>query len=514
MSLTLASVLTQFGNDVPDSIDTPEIVWSAFLPLLILAGGAILLLTAASLVPFMKRTGALTAATAGIGLASLASCVFVWQRVQDPTRGPLSVVSGAIAVDGFTVVVMGAISASVILGALFFDGYMRREEMQGPELFVLMLLSASGGAIMASANDLIVMFLGLETLSIATYVMTSMHRRRSTSQEAGFKYFILGAFSSAFFLYGIAMIYGATGSTNLVTIAEFLASNVLLRDGLLMMGMAMLLVGFGFKIAAAPFHSWTPDVYQGAPTVVTGYMAAAVKIGAFAALVRVFHLALGSYAVDWQPVIYALALLSMAVGATLAIVQTNVKRMLGYSWISHAGIMLVGIQAANDRGAEATLFYLVVYAFMIAGSFGVIGLVTGPGDTRSDLVDFRGLSKRRPGLALVFTVFLLSQAGIPTTSGFFAKFYIIGAAIDARSFWLGLAVMLTSVVAAVLYLRVIVAMYLSVEEGEAVEGPRVPIPRTAALALAIAVTVTMVVGVLPGLLLDVVQDADAILVAF
>ncbi len=509
----IASLFAQVDPVVPEALETPEIVWSAFLPLLILAAGAILLLTVSSIVPFMKRTGWITATTVGIGGAALIACYPVWQRVQDPTRGPLSVVSGAIAVDGFTVVVTGAIAASVIVAALFFDGYMRREGIPGAEMYVLMLLSATGGAIMASANDLIVMFLGLETLSIATYVMTSMHRRRSTSQEAGFKYFILGAFSSAFFLYGIAMIYGATGTTNLVEVSEFLTSQVLLRDGLLLLGMGMLIVGFGFKIAAAPFHSWTPDVYQGAPTVVTGYMAAAVKIGAFAALVRVFHLALGTYSVDWQPVIYGLAVLSMVVGASLAIVQTNVKRMLGYSWISHAGIMLVGIQAANDRGAEATLFYLVVYSFMIAGSFGVMSLVTGEGDARSDITDFKGLSKRRPILAVAFTVFLLSQAGIPTTSGFFAKFYIIGAAIEARSFWLAIAVMLTSVVAAVFYLRVIVAMWLT-DDDEIKDRSRIPIPVTAGVAIAIAVTVTMAVGVLPSILLDIVQDAEAVLVAF
>lgn len=511
----ISSLLAQVDpiGSTPQALETPEIVWSAFLPLLILAAGAILLLTVSSIVPFMKHTGWITAATVGIGGSALVACYPVWQRVQDPSRGPLSVVSGAISVDGFTVVVTGAIAASVIIGALFFDGYMRREGIHGAEMYVLMLLSATGGAIMASANDLIVMFLGLETLSIATYVMTSMHRRRSTSQEAGFKYFILGAFSSAFFLYGIAMIYGATGTTNLVEVSEFLSTQVLLRDGLLLIGMAMLIVGFGFKIAAAPFHSWTPDVYQGAPTVVTGYMAAAVKIGAFAALVRVFHLAFGSYSVDWQPVIYGLAVLSMIVGASLAIVQTNVKRMLGYSWISHAGIMLVGIQAANDRGAEATLFYLVVYAFMIAGSFGVMSLVTGEGDARSDITHFKGLSKRRPILAVAFTVFLLSQAGIPTTAGFFAKFYIIGAAIEARSFWLAIAVMLTSVVAAVFYLRVIVAMWLA-DEDEIEDRSRIPIPATAGVAIAVAVAVTMTVGILPSILLDVVQDAEAVLVAF
>jgi NADH-quinone oxidoreductase subunit N len=512
--MLLASVLTQFGDAVPAPVETPEIVWSALLPLIVLAAGAVLLLTAASIVPFMRRTGALTTATVLIGLATIASCVFVWQRVQDPEQGPISAVSGAVAIDGYSLLVIGAIAAAVVVSALLFDGYMRRSGLEGPELFVLMLLSAAGGAIMASANDLIVMFIGLETLSIATYVMASMERRRLSSQEAGFKYFLLGAFASAFFLYGIALIYGATGSTNLVAIADFLAANVLMRDGLLLAGMALLLVGFGFKLAAAPFHAWTPDVYQGSPTVVTGYMAAAVKIGAFAALLRVFQLALGAYTVDWQPVIYALALLSMIVGSTLGLVQTNVKRMLGYSWVNHAGIILVGVQVATSKGAEAVLFYLVVYALMIAGAFGVISLLTGEGDAHAELDDLRGLSKRKPGLALVFTVFLLSQAGVPGTAGFFAKFYVIGAAVEARSFWLALAAMLASVVAAFYYLRVIVAMYLSVEEGEEVTGPRIRIPGATAVALGIAVVATLALGLLPSLLLDLVQDADIVLAAF
>ncbi|MFP4513017.1 MAG: NADH-quinone oxidoreductase subunit N [Acidimicrobiales bacterium] len=510
----LGGVLAQLDDGAPTPLDTPEIVWSALLPLLILAGGAIVVLTVASLIPFMKRPGAITAVTVLIGAASLAACVPVWQRVQDPDRGPLSVVAGAIGVDGFTVVATGLIAASVILGALLLHGYVRREEIDGPEMYVLMLLSASGGAIMASANDLIVTFLGLEALSIAVYVMASMHRKRAEAQEAGFKYFILGAFASAFFLYGIAMVYGATGSTNLVEIASFLSSQILLTDGLLMVGMALLLVGFGFKVAAVPFHSWTPDVYQGAPTPVTAFMASAVKVGAFAAIVRVFYLTLGTHSIDWQPVIYVLAVLSLVVGAVLAVVQTDVRRMLAYSSISHAGFLLVGVQAATVQGVEAMLFYLVAYSFMVIGSFGVVGLVTRRGDAASSLDDFRGLSRSRPVLALAFTVFLLSQAGVPATSGFFAKFYVIGAAVDARSYWLALAAMLASVIAAVLYLKIIVSMYLSAEEGEEIEGPRVAIPGTAAVALVAAIAVTLVVGVLPNLLLDLLRDATPVLVAF
>lgn len=510
--MSLLTVLAQAGP-VPDQLDTPEIIWSALLPLLFLSGGAILLLTVTSLVPSLARRGATAWLTAAVGVGTIVTCIPVWQRVQDPERGPISVVAGAIGIDGFSVLATGIIASVVVLSAMLLPGYMRREDMHGSEMYVLVLLSAAGGVIMASANDLIVMFIGLEALSISIYILAAMHVRRPESQEAGFKYFILGAFSSAFFLYGIALVYGATGSTNLIAITEFLTSRVLLNNGLLMMGIAMLLVGFGFKIAAVPFHSWTPDVYQGAPTPITGFMAAAVKVGAFGGLIRVFYLALDTYAVDWQPVIYALALLSMVVGASLAIVQTDVKRMLAYSSINHAGIVLVGLQAATGRGIEAMLFYLVAYAFMVVGSFAVVGLVTQQGDAASSLDDFKGLSRSRPALALALTVLLFAQAGIPGTSGFFGKFYVIGAAVEARSFWLALAVMVTSVISAVLYLKIIVAMYLSGDEGEVVVGPNVRVPRAAAFAVIITIAITIGAGVVPHVLVDVVRDATPVLVA-
>ncbi|HEY5859718.1 MAG TPA: proton-conducting transporter membrane subunit, partial [Actinomycetota bacterium] len=248
----LAGVLAQADEVVP--LETPDVQWSALWPMIILALGAILLLTVSSLVKGMRVQGANAAFTVIVGLLSLTACVPVWQRVTDPEQGPFSAVGGAIGIDGFSIMATGLIAIAVILSALLMDNYLRREDMDGAEMYALMLLSASGGALMASANDLIVLFLGLEALSIAVYVMAAMHRRRVESQEAGFKYFIVGAFSSAFFLYGIAMVYGATGSTNLVEIADFLATQILLRNNLLMMGMALLLVGFGFKISAVPFQ--------------------------------------------------------------------------------------------------------------------------------------------------------------------------------------------------------------------------------------------------------------------
>ena len=406
--------------------------------------------------------------------------------------------------------------ASVVgLVALLANDYLRREGLDGPEFYVLIMLSASGGIIMASANDLIVMFLGLEIVSLAAYVLASMHSRRIESQEAGMKYFVLGSLSSAIFLYGIALTYGATGSTNLVDIKEFVATTVIVDDALLLAGFALLLVGFGFKVAAAPFHSWTPDVYQGSPTPVAAFMASAVKTAAFAGLLRVFYVTFGDYRTDWQPIVYALAIATLFVGSFLAIVQTDVKRMLAYSSISHAGYLLVGVQAATPDGTAAVLFYLAAYSFMVVGSFAVITLVAGTGDSRTSLDDLKGLSRTRPVLAIALTVFLLGQAGVPLTSGFFAKFYIIESAVDARSFPLAIVAMLAAVVAAFLYLRIMVSVWLDGDEDAAAVGAvelaeakrGLPIPWGAALVLVITVGFTLAFGIWPQPVVEMARDA-------
>src|SRR5436853_1285893 len=294
------------------------------------------------------------------------------------------------------------------------------------------------------------------------------------------KYFVLGAFSSALFLYGIALVYGATGSTNLASIATFLAGNVIANNGLLLAGMALLLVGLGFKVAAVPFHTWTPDVYQGAPTPVTGFMAAAAKAAGFAGLLRVFFSTFSILRLDWQPLIWALAVLTLLVGSILAVVQTDIKRMLAYSSISHAGYVLIGLQAGTAKGIAGALFYLLAYTFMVLGSFGIVTLVGRRGDARHSLDDYRGLAARRPALALVFAVFLMAQTGVPFTTGFLAKFYVISAAVESRSYALAVIGMLAAVIAAFFYLRVIVLMY-SPPAGEdetaaASPWPSIPLP--------------------------------------
>jgi NADH-quinone oxidoreductase subunit N len=494
----------------PTPIETPGVDWGAAAPLMVLVGGALVLMLAASFNRNRRTTVPYTVATCLVALGAAVAAIPLWREVTDPDRGPFSTMAGAVGVDGFSVFMIVVIAVAVVLAALFADGYLRREGLESVEPYVLLLLSASGGVIMAQANDLIVLFLGLEILSIAVYVLAASHRRRVTSQEAGIKYFVLGAFSSAFFLYGIAMIYGGVGTTNLVDILGTFSATALAEDGLVLAGLALMLVGLGFKVAAVPFHFWTPDVYQGSPSPMVAWMASGVKVAGFAGLIRVFVLAFESYKVDWQPMLYAVAVATLVVGAVLAVVQTDVKRMMAYSSINHAGWVLVGVQAATEEGVQAALFYLATYTFLIAGTFGIITLVGRRGDAHHHLDDYRGLARTRPMLALAMTVFLFAQAGVPLTSGFFAKFYVINAAVDAGSTWLAVIAMITSVISAFLYLRITVSLYMSDPE-EADSTPRLRIPAAAGIALAACLVVTLVVGVWPNGVADLARDAVPVL---
>ena len=362
--------------------------------------------------------------------------------------------------------------------------------------------------LMASANDLIVVFLALEILSIALYVLSAFDRRRLESGEAGIKYFVLGSFSSAVFLYGVALVYGATGTTALSGMAQFLAANTLVSSGLLLAGFALLIVGLGFKVAAVPFHMWTPDVYQGAPSPVTGFMAAGAKAAGFAALLRVFVSAFSTYSVDWRPLVWILAVLSLLVGSIVAIVQEDVKRMLAYSSISHAGYILMGLQADTGGGVASALFYLFAYTFMVVGSFAVVTVVGRRGDLRHRLDDYRGLGARQPLLAGTLTLFLFAQAGVPLTSGFVAKFTVFSAAVEAREYALTFVAVLTTVIAAFFYLRLIVLMYMTAPAEAAGDGPRLlELDVTTSLALALAGAATVVMGVLPGAFIDFARHA-------
>jgi len=491
---------------------TPDVPWSYIAPFVILFVGAIVGVAAVAFFRkrFPKHLGSTYAVV--VAGAALISTFPLWNRVGNANEGPISAVAGAIGVDRFSLFVTGLICVSVILVALMADGYLRREDLDGPELYLLMLMAAAGGVIMASANDLIVLFIGLEILSIASYVMASMHARRVSSQEAGLKYFVLGGFASAILLYGIALVYGATGSTSLIHIQQFLSDRVLTDNSLLIGGLGLMLVGFGFKVSAAPFHMWSPDVYQGAPSPVTAFMGSAVKVAAFAGLLRVFVVAFGSYSEQWGPIVFVLAVLSLVVGSVMAVVQNNVKRMLAYSSINHAGFILVGVEASSSRGTSAMLFYLAAYTVMIVGSFGIVTLVGRTGDGRHSLDDYKGLGRARPGIALLFTIFLLAQAGTPFTAGFVAKFGVIQAAAEKGHWALASVAMITATISAFLYLRIIASMYFagSGEHGEIpaeFDGPAIAIPRGAAVSLALAVIGTLVLGIVPSVVTDLTVDA-------
>ncbi len=488
----------------------PDVQWFALTPILVLVGASLFLLVAGALTPPWPRGLYAFATASAAGAAGILSMV-LWDDVSD--EGTKTLVGGALAFDTFAEFVTITICAAVVLVALTSDDYLRREELDSPEIYALFLVAAAGAVVMAAANDLIVLFIGLETMSLAFYVLVASYRRKRGAAEGAIKYFVLGGFSSAFLLYGIALVYGATGSTNISKMVDAVANGIPVErnDALVLAGVALLLVGLGFKVAAVPFHVWTPDVYQGAPTPVTGFMASVGKVAAFGALLRVFVVGLPAFRDDWRPAIWLLAVLSLVVGSVLAVVQTDVKRMLAYSSISHAGFILVGVEAAAHRAGEAdsglgvpsALVYLLAYAVMVAGTFGIVALVARRGDRETSLDAFRGLGAQRPTLALALTVFLVAQAGVPFTSGFIAKFGVIRAGVDEHSYALAIIAMVSSVIAAFLYLRIMVSVWMSDPGGD--ETP-VRVPFSSGVAIFLAVGFTLFVGIVPGWLLDAAEQ--------
>jgi NADH-quinone oxidoreductase subunit N len=356
---------------------------------------------------------------------------------------------------------------------------------------------------MAQANDLVVIFIALEILSIGLYVLVAFDRHRAASSEAALKYFLMGGFASAVFIYGAALVYGATGTTNLSSISYFLGKNELLRPGLLIAGGALLLVGFSFKVAAAPFHSWAPDVYQGAPSPVTGFMASIVKVGAFAAFVRVLISALGTQQDTWRPIFWVLIVLTTFVGAGLALVQRDAKRLLAYSSINHAGFMLLGLWAGTVRGAAATLYYLITYAPLVIATFAIVTLMGGPNDTSHAVESYRGLARRQPWLGGAFAILLLAQAGAPFTTGFFAKFSVLSAAVDAGGAPIAIIAMVAASIAFFFYLRWTLSLYAE----DALDAPRIVVPWPTALVIAFGVVTTIVFGIWVGPFADLAHKA-------
>lgn len=524
-----SGLLAQAGQAPPERVPTPDVELTGIGPEAALVAASLVILTMVALShrwPRLRDAGvALGVSVVGLGAAA----VFVaagWSDVT--TYGAFETLEGMVAVDGFSLFLKAVVLAATFVGLLVAHGYLRRERLDAPSHHALILLSASGMAMMASANDLIVVFLALEILSISLYVLAAFHRFKAESQEAGMKYFVLGSFSSAVLLYGIAFVYGGTGTTSLTGIGRYLAEQSLVDNAGLLAGLVLLLVGLAFKIAAVPFHMWTPDVYEGAPTPVTGFMAAGAKVAGFAALLRILGTGLESYRLDWEPLIWVLAVATMVAGSVLAIVQTNVKRLLAYSSISHAGFILIGVQAGTDDGVSSALSYLLAYSFIVLGSFAVVTAAAHHGDAGHELEDYRGFGSRAPVLAGLLTLFMLAQAGIPLTSGFVAKLAVFRAAVNDEQYALAIIGVLASVVAVFVYLRLLVVSYMGsggdeqhgVDESDGVEGepagapagavglaapPRVD--RAAGLGLGLAAAFTLWMGVTPNVFLDLAERA-------
>jgi NADH-quinone oxidoreductase subunit N len=429
-------------------------------------------------------------AVIGLGFA-LVGCVLLWDRNQSSF--------GFIMADNFGLFVSIIICLAGLLTVAFSWQVIRREGLPAGEYYALLLFSITGMIMMAVAADLLTIFIALEILSIAVYVLTGLRRDSPRAIEAAFKYFLLGAFSSAFFLYGIALTYTLTGSTRLDTIGTWMAAEGMNVSPMMLFALGLLLVGFAFKISAVPFHMWTPDAYEGAPTVVAGFMSTAVKAAAFAAFVRVFLSAFEPLRGDWTPVLWAVAMVTMVVGTVVGVAQSNVKRMLAYSSIAHAGYLLVGLVAANDVGKAAILFYLLVYAVTNLGAFGVIALLSTADRPHDELRDFTGLWYSKPVIAGLMTVFLLSLGGLPPTAGFIGKWYVFSAAVRAGYYDLAIVGMLTSVISVFFYLRIVVMMYMT-EATDTAARPAVGVVPMAALV--VSMIALFYLGILPTRVLE------------
>jgi NADH-quinone oxidoreductase subunit N len=434
----------------------------------------------------------------GVLMTSAVTGVLLWGR------GAVSF--GVVSADNFGLFVTLVLAVVGVLTVALSSQVVERDEINAGEYYALMLFAVGGMMLMATATDLLVIFIALEILSLAVYILTGIRRSSKTGAEAAFKYFLLGGFSSAFFLYGIAFTYGITGTTRLdeivVAMSRLSASNGLLSY----IAMGLLMVGFAFKVSAVPFHMWTPDAYEGAPAVVTAFMSAGVKAAAFAAFVRVFMSAFAGLQPHWEPVIWMLSAASMILGAGAGVVQRNVRRMLAYSSIAHAGYLLMAMAAGNDMGKGAILFYLLTYAITSVGAFGVTALVATRDRANDDLADYAGLGTRQPLLAFLLTIFLLSLGGFPLTAGFIGKWYLFSAAVGAGDYGLAIIGVLTSVVSVFFYLRVVVMMYMTDKPSNA----PVTTPSPASIfALAVPTAATFYLGILPARVLEIALQSIA-----
>ncbi len=471
--------------------------YAAIIPLLIVALSAIAAMVAEAIRAPGERMYISGFGLIGLSGAALASA-FLWGRDAHSF--------GVIRADNFALFVNIVLCVVGVLTMLFSEDLVEREELPPGEYYALTLFALCGMMMMAAAIDLLVIFVALEILSLSVYVLTGIRRASAAGAEAGFKYFLLGSFSSAFFLYGIAFAFALSGSTRLDELGAALsrqASGSPQTVALLAVG--LLAVGFAFKVSAVPFHMWTPDAYEGAPTIVTAFMSTGVKAAAFAAFVRVFLSPLEPMQDWWTPVLVWVAAATMILGTVVGVVQSNIKRMLAYSSIAHAGYLLLGIIAASSAGKAAILFYLLSYAVANLGALGIVALLGTAQSPHDQLRDFAGLSRTRPGLAALMTVFLLSLGGFPPMAGFVGKWYIFSAAVQEGHYTLAITGVLTSVVSVFFYLRIVVMMYMT----EGAEAVRPRVPATAMAGLLLATVATFYLGVLPTRVLDLALDSIA-----
>ncbi len=487
-------------SEIPE---IPNINWSLIMPALVIVSTMLIVLIFDLFDAISKKVlGLITIVGAGIALvvsiqmlqAGEVGTTFIKVSEVDPEA------EGMFKVDSYSLFFNIIFLVSTILVTLISLSYLGRDDRKQGPYYLLILLATLGMMLMAAGNELIIVFLGLELMSLSLYVLAGYFRDSPASSEAGMKYLLLGAFASAFFLYGIALIYGAIGTTSIPDIADNLTADS--KSPLLFAGVFLLIVGFGFKVAIVPFHQWAPDVYEGAPTTIAAFISAGPKAAGFAAFLRIFMEALPVITQEWNMVLVVLAMLTMTVGNVIAIAQTNIKRMLAYSSIAHAGYVLIGLAAANKTGTSSAIMYLLIYCVMNIGAFGAVILAKTADGESLMISDYAGLGFKKPLLGMLMSLMLLSLAGFPPTAGFVGKFYIFKSAVEAGHYWLVIVGAINTAIAAFYYLRVVVTMYMREPEDELEFNPY---PATLVIGLVLAAIGVLLLGILPSLIVDPVN---------
>ena len=486
---------------------------AALLPVafevVLLAGALLIILVAVVFERKLKYWGPIAGVTflvaAGVGLLQWRDVAETGGGLFFSAQNESLVISPMVVMDGFSAfaaIVLGLVGLVALLGAWDLVAAVRQRSV---EFVALMLLAVAGLHMMTATPNLVVIFIGLETASISFYILAGFIRRSKTSEESAMKYFLLGSLGSAMFLYGVALTFAATGSLSIYgenSIRNFFSIEIITEPGILLAGLALMLVGLFFKVSAAPFHQWAPDVYQGAPSGAVGLMAAGVKVAGFAALARIFISGFGAYIDTWAPIVAVIAALSMIVGTTVALVQTDFKRLLAYSGVAHAGYLLTTM-VAGVEGIPAMWFYVSTYAFMIVGAFTVVSIVQGPTSGNAPIGSFKGLAKRSPETGWLLAIIMLGMSGMPFFAGFIGKVFAFVVAGEADYLWLVMVGTLTTVVGFAFYLRVVSTIFSSAED----DDERIEPSMSARFAVVISAVVTVVFGIVPWPLLDVVRDA-------